>query len=218
MNIGILGSAGVGRALGSGFHARGDAVVIGTRDPASIPDDLVAWLAAHPGARAGTFAEAAEFGEVLVLAVKGRVATEALALAGAAALGSKVIIDATNPISEEPPVDGVLNFFTSYGGSLMEELQRQYPDTRMVKAFNSVGAHLMVNPALPGGPPTMFICGNDAPAKRMVAEILTAFGWETSDLGTAVAARAIEPLCILWCIPGFRENAWVHAFKLLRPV
>ena len=218
MQIGILGSGSVARALGHGFHARGDTVIIGTRNPAAIPEDLADWLAAHPNARAGTFTQAATDGELLVLAVKGSAATEALELVGAAALGNKVLIDATNPISDEPPTDGVLSFFTSLGGSLMEELQRRYPDVRFVKAFNSVGAHLMVKPALSGGPPTMFICGNDADAKTATAAILTAFGWETVDMGTAVAARAIEPLCMLWCIPGFLNNAWGHAFKLLRQV
>jgi 8-hydroxy-5-deazaflavin:NADPH oxidoreductase len=217
MQIGILGSAGVARALGHGFHARGDQVLLGTRDPANIPEDLADWLTAHPNARAGTFAEAAEFGELLVLAVKGLAAVEVLERAGAGALGSKVMLDATNPISEEPPVDGVLNFFTQLNSSLMEDLQRRYPSVRFVKAFNSVGAHLMVNPALPGGPPTMFICGNDAAAKAAATSILSTFGWDTMDMGSAAAARAIEPLCMLWCIPGFRENKWVHAFRMLRP-
>jgi 8-hydroxy-5-deazaflavin:NADPH oxidoreductase len=217
MQIGILGSGGVARALGHGFHERGDSVRIGTRNPDSIPHDLADWLSTHPNASAGTFEDAATYGEVVVLAVLGRAATEALALAGAAALGTKVVIDATNPISEEPPVDGVLSFFTSLGWSLMEELQRSYPDARFVKAFNSVGAHLMVRPSLPGGPPTMFVCGNDADAKRQTTAILTDFGWDTMDMGTAVAARAIEPLCMLWCIPGFKDNSWVHAFRMLRP-
>jgi predicted dinucleotide-binding enzyme len=74
----------------------------------------------------------------------------------------------------------------------------------------------MVNPNLPGGKPTMFICGNDADAKTAVSQILDVFGWEVEDLGTVVAARAIEPLCMLWCIPGFRSNQWTHALKLLR--
>ena len=99
----------------------------------------------------------------------------------------------------------------------MERLQRSAPKARFVKAFNSVGNALMVNPKLRGGPPTMFICGNDGEARKEVAEILTLFGWDTEDMGTAEAARAIEPLCVHWCIPGFLKNDWVHAFKVLRP-
>jgi predicted dinucleotide-binding enzyme len=99
----------------------------------------------------------------------------------------------------------------------MERLQRLAPQANFVKAFNSVGSALMVNPALKGGPPTMFICGNNPQAKKDVASILHTFGWESEDMGPAEAARAIEPLCILWCIPGFARNDWTHAFKVLRP-
>jgi len=128
-----------------------------------------------------------------------------------------VVIDVTNPIADEPPEDGVIRFFTGPNDSLMERLQASFPDARFVKAFNIVGSAVMVNPKLPGGPPTMFFCGNDAEAKAVVRGLLTQFGWEPADMGTAKAARAIEPLCQLWCIPGFREQRWTHAFKLLTP-
>jgi hypothetical protein len=98
----------------------------------------------------------------------------------------------------------------------MERLQREFADARLVKAFNSVGNSLMVNPQFAGGKPTMFICGNDEAAKKIVSDILDQFGWEIADMGKVEAARAIEPLCMLWCIPGFLRNDWTHAFKLLR--
>jgi len=110
----------------------------------------------------------------------------------------------------------VLKFFTSLDESSMERLQREFAAARFVKAFNSVGAAFMVNPRFAGGPPSMFICGNDEAAKNVARGLLDQFGWETVDLGTAEAARAIEPLCMLWCIPGFLRNEWSHAFKLLR--
>ena len=97
----------------------------------------------------------------------------------------------------------------------METLQLRFKDARFVKAYNSVGSVLMINPELKGGPPTMFICGNDDAAKQQVAEINRQFGWDTADMGGVEAARAIEPLCILWCLPGFLKNDWMHAFKLL---
>jgi len=127
------------------------------------------------------------------------------------------VIDATNPIADAPPVNGVLKFFTSLDESSMERLQREHPRAHFVKAFNSVGSGCMVNPQFKGGRPTMFICGNDEAAKQTVARILDQFGWETADadMGKAEAARAIEPLCMLWCIPGFLRNDWSHAFKLL---
>lgn len=143
-------------------------------------------------------------------------AEDAVRQAGTENLSGKTVIDVTNPISEEPPVNGVLKFFTSLDDSLMERLQRIAPDTHFVKSFNSVGNALMINPNVKGGPPTMFICGNDEKAKSEVREILTQFGWESADMGKIEAARAIEPLCILWCIPGFLRNQWTHAFKLVQ--
>ena len=91
----------------------------------------------------------------------------------------------------------------------------EFPQSHLVKAFNSVGAGLMINPDFAGGKPTMFICGDDEGAKKTVQKILDQFGWDSADMGPAIAARAIEPLCILWCIPGFARNEWTHAFKLL---
>lgn len=212
MKVGIIGSGDVAKTLAAGFLKHGHDTTIGTRDVAKLSH----WGKENPTARIGSFSDAAGFGEVVVLAVKGTVALEALRLAGEPALAGKTVIDATNPITDEPPKNGVLNFFTTFGDSLMERLQREFPAAHFVKAFNSVGAACMVNPDFSGGKPTMFIAGNDAAAKQATTAILTQFGWETEDLGAAEAARAIEPLCMLWCIPGFRQNDWVHAFKLLR--
>jgi len=211
MKVGILGSGPVAQALGAGFLTHGHAVMLGTRDVAK----LATWQGQHPGARVGSFTVAAAFGEIVVLAVKGDVALDVLRLADTAALAGKVVIDTTNPIAAAPPVNGVLKFFTSLDESLMERLQRTYPDVRFVKAFNSVGNARMVDPRYAGGRPTMFICGNDAAAKGTVTDVLDQFGWETLDLGRVEAARAIEPLCILWCIPGFLHHEWTHAFKVL---
>ena len=211
MKIGILGSGIVGQVLAAGFLKHGHEVMVGTRTPAK----LAGWLKQNPGGRTGGFDAAAQFGQVVVLAVKGTVAADALRAAGAAHLAGKTVIDAANPIADAPPVNGVLRFFTDFNESLMERLQREFADARFVKAFNSVGNSCMVNPQFKGGKPTMFICGNDDAAKKTVAGILDQFGWETADMGKAEAARAIEPLCMLWCIPGLLRNDWVHAFKLL---
>lgn len=210
--VGVLGSGVVGKTLAAGFGRHGYATKIGTREPAKLAE----W-AAGAGVEVGTFAEAARFGEILVLAVKGLAAESALGLAGAGNLAGKLVLDTTNPIAEAPPEGGVLRFFTGLEDSLMERLQRAYPEARLVKAWSSVGNALMVDPKLPGGPPTMFICGDDAAARREAAAILAEMGWESEDCGGAVAARAIEPLCILWCIPGFLAGDWARAFKVLRP-
>lgn len=210
MNVGILGSGDVAKTLGAGFLQHGHAVMLGTRDPKKLAE----WVGKNLGAKVGSFAEAAAFGTVVVLAVKGEHALDALRLGGPG-LAGKVVIDATNPIASAPPVNGVLKFFTSLDESLMERLQRAHPDVRLVKAFNSVGNARMVNPTYAAGRPTMFICGNDAQAKQTVTGVLDQFGWEALDLGGVEAARAIEPLCILWCIPGFLRNEWTHAFKVL---
>jgi predicted dinucleotide-binding enzyme len=212
MKIGVLGSGVVAKTLAAGFLKHGHEAMLGTREPAKLAD----WAAENAAARVGSFAEAAEFGDAVVLAVKGSAAAKALRAAGAANLAGKPVVDATNPIAELPPENGVLRFFTNLDESLMEGLQREFPDARFVKAFNSVGSPRMVNPEYREGKPTMFICGNDDGAKKTVSGILDQFGWETADMGKVEAARAIEPLCMLWCIPGFVRNEWTHAFKLLR--
>ncbi len=212
MKIGVLGSGAVAQVLASGFLKHGHELMIGTRDPSK----LAAWAAIHPSARSGSAGDTARFGELLVLAVKGTAAMEVLRAAGADDLAGKTVIDATNPIADRPPTHGVLHFFTSLEESLMERLQAEFPRARFVKAFNSVGNAFMVNPRFEAGKPTMFICGNDESAKNEVAAILDQFGWESADMGRAEAARAIEPLCMLWCIPGLLRGEWTHAFKLLR--
>jgi predicted dinucleotide-binding enzyme len=213
-NVGILGSGEVGKTLAGGFAKYGYKVCVGS----GHPEKLEEWKSQQGGQiSTGSFESAAKFGDILVLAVKGDAALSVLDGAGKANLAGKTIIDATNPIEEAPPVNGMLKFFTSINQSLMEGLQKAFPDAHFVKAYNSVGASLMINPDFGGVKPSMFICGNDAGAKKQVAEINKLFGFETEDMGTAEAARAIEPLCLLWCIPGFLSNEWEnHAFKLLR--
>jgi hypothetical protein len=211
MKIGILGSGVVAKTLAGGFLKHGYEVMLGSRTPAQ----LAQWAAQNSGAKLGSFADAAGFAELAVLAVKGTAAVDALRAAGAARLSGKTVIDATNPIADAPPTHGVLQFFTGPNDPLMERLQREFSAANFVKAFSSVGNACMVNPQLKGGIPTMFICGNNAQAKAEVKAILEQFGWESADMGHAEGARAIEPLCMLWCIPGFLRNDWVHAFKLL---
>jgi predicted dinucleotide-binding enzyme len=212
MKIGVLGSGIVAQTLATGFLRHGHDTMVGTRDKTK----LAGWHRENPKALIGSFGESATFGKVVVLAVKGLAAADALRAAGSDNLSRKPVIDATNPIADAPPTHGVLKFFTSYDESLMERLQREFPGAHFVKAFSSVGNRQFVNPQYKAGKPTMFICGNDEAAKKTVTQILDQFGWETADMGQVEAARAIEPLCMLWCIPGFLRNEWAHAFKLLR--
>ena len=213
MNVGILGSGIVGQTLGSGFIKYGHQVKIGTSNPNKLND----WIkSSGTNASIGSFADAASFGEIIILAVKGTAAMNVLEKAGSKNLADKTIIDATNPIEEVPPVNGVLKFFTDQNYSLMEQLQNNYPESNFVKAFSCVGNSSMVDPDFGGQKPTMFIAGNNDDSKNVVKKILDTFGWEMEDMGKAEAARAIEPLCILWCIPGFLQNRWTHAFKLLK--
>jgi hypothetical protein len=211
--IGILGSGSVGRSLALGFSKHGYRVMIGS-NTAEKREELSAALGKE--VEVGTLAEAAAFGELLVLAVKGSAAEQALNSAHLSNLDGKTVMDATNPIADMPPTNGVLHYFTSLDESLMERLQRVFPKAHFVKAFSSVGAVHMVNPDFNGMKPTMFICGNSDDAKSEVKAVLRQFGWEPEDMGGVEAARAIEPLAMIWCIPGFRENRWNHAFKLLK--
>jgi predicted dinucleotide-binding enzyme len=214
MKVGILGSSAVGQTLGKAFLTERYEVMIGTRNTSK--EGLVKWQKENSTAKLGSFADTAKFGEILVLAVSGDVAEKVIGQAGKENFSNKIVIDATNPIAKAPPENGVLKFFTSLDRSLMEDLQKLLPDAKFVKAFNSVGNAFMYKPNFPGGKPTMFICGNDDGGKKTVTDILTAFGHETEDMGKVEAARAIEPLSILWCIPGFIRNQWTHAFKLLK--
>ncbi len=213
MKIGILGSGDVAKALGAGFLEHGHQVLLGSSTPAKLAD----WAAQHPGAQVGSFSDAAGFAELAVVAVKGSAAAAALRSAGAQRLAGKTVIDASNPIADAAPVNGVLQFYTGINDSQLERLQAEFPELRFVKAFNSVGSAFMVDPKFAGGAPTMFICGNDALSKQTVRGVLTQFGWDTADMGAVEAARAIEPLCMLWCIPGLARGEWAHAFKLVKP-
>jgi predicted dinucleotide-binding enzyme len=213
MKVGVIGSGIVGQTLAAGFLKHGHQAMLGTRDPKK--PDVQKWVAERPGSKAGTFAEVAAFGELIVLATGGNVAEKALELAGPDNLTGKTIIDACNPIADAPPQEGVLPYFTDGNESLGERVQARVPKAHVVKAFNSVGNGLMINPVFEQGTPTMFYCGNDAGAKAQVAGIIRQFGWEPYDCGGIIGSRAIEPLCILWCLPGFLRNEWNHAFKLL---
>lgn len=214
MKIGIIGSGIVGQVLAKAFFSEGHSVQLGTRN--TLKEEVMKFKEANPGIAVGDFTTTAKEGELLVLATGGSVTEEAIKLAGLENFSGKVVIDATNPIASAPPVNGVLQYFTGVNESLMERLQALLPGARLVKAFNSVGNAFMYKPDFPGGPPTMFIAGNDEEAKKTVTAVLTSFGWETEDMGKAEAAGAIESLCILWCLPGFTRNQWTHAFKLLK--
>jgi predicted dinucleotide-binding enzyme len=212
VKVGILGSGDVGKVLAKGFLKNGYQVAIGS----DHPEKLTEFKRENPEMETATFEEAAQSGDIVVVCVKGTVAEKIVEKVKRHITG-KTVIDTTNPIADAPPQNGVLKYFTSLEESLMERLQKIAPDAQFVKAFNSIGSSLMVNPDFGDDTkPTMFICGNNDDAKKKVHEILEKFGFEVEDMGKVESARAIEPLCILWCIPGFLRNEWSHAFKLLK--
>jgi 8-hydroxy-5-deazaflavin:NADPH oxidoreductase len=210
--VGILGSGDVGKTLAKGFLKHSYQVAIGT----DHAEKLAEFKRENPQIETVTFEQAAQSGDIVVLCVKGTVAEKIIEKIKRH-LSGKTVIDTTNPIADAPPENGVLKFFTSLEESLMERLQKIAPDAQFVKAFNSIGSGLMINPDFRDNTkPTMFICGNNDDAKKKVYEILEKFGFEIEEMGKAESARAIEPLCMLWCIPGFLRNEWAHAFKLLK--
>jgi predicted dinucleotide-binding enzyme len=214
MKIGVIGSGIVGRVLASAFLQEGYEVMMGSRNPNK--EEVVKWKSENEKGLTGNFEQTATFGNMIVLATAGRITKDVIELSGKNNFSGKIVIDATNPLAEAPPVNGILKLFTGPDESLMENLQTVLPEARFVKAFNTVGSGLMYKPDFNGVQPSMFICGNDVEAKTAVSSILQKFGWEVEDMGQAEAARLIEPLSILWCIPGFLRNSWTHAFKLLK--
>lgn len=210
MKIGILGTGHVGQALAKGLAAAGHQVQLGSREGAKL-----AAFCAEAGVTEGTFAAVAAAAEVVIVAVKGEVAEE-LVRGLASALAGKVVMDTTNPIAG-PAKNGVVPYFTAADDSLLQRLQRAAPAAHLVKAFNSVAAHLMVKPALRGGTPAMFLCGDDAGAKATVAALVAELGWQPEDVGGSEAGHAVEALCQVWLAPGFLRNDWAHAFAVLRP-
>jgi predicted dinucleotide-binding enzyme len=210
--VGIIGSGQVAKTLAAGFVKHGYTVMIGSRNT----DKLEEWKTKTKlDVSIGSFEEAADFGQMLVLSVKGNGAEKLVQLLRPR-LEGKTILDTTNPIADAPPENGVLKFFTDLNNSLMENLQRIAPDANFVKCFSCVGNALMVNPSMTEGKPSMFICGDSESAKSETKTLLEKFGWDVADMGKATAARAIEPLCMLWCIPGFLNNSWGHAFSFIR--
>jgi predicted dinucleotide-binding enzyme len=212
MKIGILGTGDVGKALGKGFITLGHEVKMGSRDAAN--EKALAWAREMgPQASVGTFADAAAFGEVAVLATLGEANKSVLRAAGPEALRGKVVIDATNPLDFS---GGLPKLVVPEGGSAGQQVQRLLPGAHVVKAFNTVGNAHMFRPDFPGGPPDMFICGNDEEAKRKVTAILTDFGWGTVDVGGIEAAHELEAMCMIWVLYAIHTKTWNHAFKLLR--
>lgn len=209
--VAILGNGDVGVALGKGFAANGYEVVFGTRDAGSEKSRKA--LAAVPASRAASYAEAARAASLAVVALPWSGLKDALALADAANLAGKLVIDASNPLEL---ADGAPVLAIGHTDSAGETVQRLLPGARVVKAFNTITAGHMVNPRLPDGAPDMFIAGNDAAAKAEVVEILGAFGWRPPiDLGDITASRLLEPLAMIWIAYGFRNNHWTHGFSLL---
>ncbi|HSP35303.1 MAG TPA: NAD(P)-binding domain-containing protein [Thermoanaerobaculia bacterium] len=207
--VGVLGSGDVGKVLAAGFHSVGDEVKIGSREPQKLAE----WArAAGKGVANVTFEEAAKFGDIIVLATLGQGTENAIRLAGPKNFAGKVVIDATNPLDFST---GMPQLYIGHKDSLGEQVQRWVPDAKVVKAFNSVGNAHMIKPQFPGGPPDMFIAGNDEAAKRTVTQICQDFGWGVIDTGGIEGSRYLEQMCLVWVLDGFRTKSWNHAFKML---
>jgi predicted dinucleotide-binding enzyme len=208
MNVGIIGSGEVAQTLAKGFLDRGDSVTLGTREPAKLKD----FVAANPGSSAASNAQAVAFGELIVVATSGDATIAVLKAIDPAAFSNKVVIDVTNAVAED---GGVFRLETGSEDSMGERVQRTLPQSRVVKAFNTVGAADMVRPNFSGGTPTMFIAGNDAGAKAAVNDVLRSFGWEIADIGDITSSRYLEAMCMAWLLYGQVNGTWHHAFKLL---
>jgi predicted dinucleotide-binding enzyme len=213
MQVGILGTGDVAKAIGRGFVTLGHTVKMGSRDAHN--DKAHAWAREMgSAASAGSFADAASFGEMVVLATLGIANESAIGSAGVENFHRKVLIDTTNPLDFSGGMPPRLAVHGSDSGG--EQVQRLLPDAYVVKAFNTVGNAFMFRPEFPGGPPDMFICGNDAGAKAQVRALLADFGWGVVDVGGIESSRYLEAMCLVWVISAAQSNNWNQAFKMLR--
>ncbi len=213
MKVGVLGTGDVGRVLGKAFIALGNEVKMGSRQAGG--ETARAFVKeSGPKASEGTFAEAARFGEIVVFATKGTANESVVAAAGPENLKGKLVIDANNPLDMSKGFPPTLAISGHDSGG--EQLQRLAPGAKVVKAFNTVGNAHMFKPNFPGGPPDMFICGNDEGAKKQLGGLLKDFGWGVVDVGGIESSRYLEGMCLVWVLYGARTDSWNHAFKLLR--
>jgi len=224
MKIGIVGSGVVGQTIGAKLVERGEDVVLGTRSPGNLNDkrgfgqSLDEWLKAGGSkARVGTFADAAAHGEVVINATSGTGSLEALRLAGEQNLSGKILIDVSNPLDFSkgmPPTLTVCNT-----DSLGEQIQRAFPEAKVVKTLNTTNAHVMVDPAsVAGGDHDLFVSGNDTGAKARVKELLRQwFGWRNViDLGDITTARGAEMLLPIWLHLWGAVGSPMFNFKIAR--
>lgn len=213
MKIGILGSGDVARTLGDGLLGLGHEVTLGTRNKSKLDD----WLAKanNPKAKVGSFADAAAFGEIVFLTTHGTATINAIDLADKKNFDGKIVIDVTNPLDFSGGASP--KFAVTLGNSLGEQIQKHLSKSKVVKAFNSIGAHIMINAKREEGTPDLFIAGNDADAKKWVVELARKWGWPSAvDLGGIENSYWLEALAMFWIIYGFKNKSWSHAFKLLK--
>ena len=210
MKIGILGSGNVGRDLGTGLRRHDHEVMIGSRNPES--EVLVEWKRST-GGTTGSSADAAAFGDLVMVATSFDGTEAALRMAGPERLAGKIVVDLTNPLDFST---GAPRLSVSGNDSAGESVQRWLPDAHVVKALNSINSGSMIDPSFPGGPPTMCIAGNDEDSRLAVAELLESVGWDVADLGSIESARYIEGLAMCWIVLAGRLGGAKHAFKLLR--
>ena len=211
MKIGIIGSGGVAQTLANAYLQKGYRVKLGTRNA----DKLADWLEkAGENASVGSFAESAQFGDVVFLSVLGEAALNAIELAGAENLKGKTIIDLTNPLDFSGGVPP--RFTATVGNSLGEQIQNRLPDANVVKAFNTISAAIMVDPHFGDDTATLFIAGNDEKAKEETTRQAKEFGWDVEDLGGIEQAFFLEAFASMWINYGFKNNHWTHAFKFLK--
>ena len=208
MRFGMLGTGVVGKTMTTRLAGLGHDVMVGTRDPQETlsrtePDQygslpFSAWLQEHPEVKFGTFGDAAAHGEMVLNATAGAVALEVLRQAGEENLNGKPLIDISNPLDFSKGMPPTLS--VSNTDSLGEQIQRRFPEARVVKTLHTMNAYLMVHPTqLAGADHTVFVSGDDAEAKSTVSELLRSFGWtDIIDLGDITTARGTEMLLAVW--------------------
>ncbi len=215
MKVAVIGTGNVAQALINGFISEGYELKVGSRNSSKDNENVAKLKEAHSNIDVVSYQEAVEYAELVVLPVPGASLINVISEIGTDKFDGKIVWDITNAFSAEAPANGVIKLITTPGESLAEKVQKLLPSAHVVKAMNTVGAHLMYKPTL-GESGTIFLAGNEDKTKQVVASVVKKFGWDSYDAGKIESSRALEYMGQLYVAQGILNNGWNSTFKYVK--